>query len=173
MTGMYNRHYLEETLDRELLRASCRNHSVSMVLLDVDDFKEYNDTSGHAAGDGVLRSLGSLLRGNIRGEDIAARFGGDEFMLVLPESSLAVARERAEQICRRASNFHIPCEGKILKPVTLSIGMAAFPGDGPDRSSLLKVADIALYRAKRVGRGQVMVGNQNHRTEPSHRVARR
>jgi diguanylate cyclase (GGDEF)-like protein/PAS domain S-box-containing protein len=160
LTGLFNRRYLEETLDRELLRATRRGASVGIILLDVDHFKLYNDVSGHAAGDAVLRELGSLLLANVRGEDIPSRYGGDEFTVVMPDTPLEVSRQRAELLLCRAGRFHIPFEGRILEPVTLSIGVAAFPENGSYREDLLKAADIALYRAKHIGHGRVMVAGQ-------------
>jgi diguanylate cyclase (GGDEF)-like protein/PAS domain S-box-containing protein len=160
LTGLFNRRYLEETLDRELLRATRRGASVGIILLDVDHFKLYNDVSGHAAGDAVLRELGSLLLANVRGEDIPSRYGGDEFTVVMPDTPLEVSRQRAELLLCRAGRFHIPFEGRILEPVTLSIGVAAVPENGSYREDLLKAADIALYRAKHIGHGRVMVAGQ-------------
>ncbi len=163
LTGLFNRRYLEETLDRELLRAARKATPVGILLLDVDHFKQFNDVSGHAAGDTILRELGSLLRANVRGEDIPCRYGGDEFTVVMPDATREVVRQRAELLGRRAGRFHIPFEGRVLDPVTLSIGVAAFPEDGSHSEALLKAADRALYRAKREGRGRVIVASQNSR----------
>lgn len=161
LTGLFNRRYLEETLDRELHRAARRAASVSIILLDVDHFKQFNDESGHAAGDAILGELGSLLLGNFRGEDIPCRYGGDEFTVVMPDARREIARQRAERLGRQVSKFHIPFEGRLLEPITLSIGVAAFPEDGSDSVALLKAADMALYRAKREGRGRVIVASQD------------
>ena len=100
LTGLFNRRYMEETLERELLRASRKQLSLGIIMLDVDDFKRFNDTYGHAAGDAILRELGNLLLGHVRGEDIPCRYGGDEFIIVLPDASREVTRERAERIMR-------------------------------------------------------------------------
>lgn len=159
LTGLFNRRYLEATLDRELHRATRRADSIGIILLDVDDFKQYNDERGHAAGDAILRELGSLLLANFRGEDIPCRYGGDEFTIVMPDATRDVARQRAEQVGRQISEFNVPFEGGILESVTLSIGVAAFPENGSDRMALLKAADTALYRAKRQGRGMVVVAD--------------
>lgn len=159
LTGLFNRRYLEETLDRELLRATRKSASVGLLLMDVDNFKQFNDESGHAAGDAILRELGSLLLANFRGEDIPCRYGGDEFTVVMPDATREVSRQRAEHLGRQVGRFHIPFEGRLLEPITLSIGVSAFPENGVDREALLKATDLALYRAKREGRGLVMFAN--------------
>lgn len=160
LTGLYNRRYLEETLERELLRASREHLSLGIIMLDVDDFKQINDTYGHAAGDAILRELGSLLREHVRGEDIPSRYGGDEFILALPGASREVTRKRAELIRDAAHHFSTQFKGQILELVTLSLGVAVFPDDGATSAAILKAADSALYRAKREGRGRVMVANE-------------
>jgi len=157
LTGLFNRRYMEETLERELLRASRKQLSLGIIMLDVDDFKQFNDTCGHAAGDAVLRELGNLLLGNVRGEDIPCRYGGDEFIIVLPDASKKMTRERAKMICGYARQLHLRFEGQILEAVTLSIGVAAFPENGNTSTAVLRAADAALYRAKRKGRGLVIV----------------
>jgi len=160
LTGLYNRRYLEETLERELLRASREHLSLGIIMLDVDDFKQINDTYGHAAGDAILRELGSLLREHVRGEDIPSRYGGDEFILALPGASREVTRKRAELIRDAAHHFSTQFKGQTLELVTLSLGVAVFPDDGATSAAILKAADSALYRAKREGRGRVMVANE-------------
>jgi len=107
LTGLFNRRYMEETLKRELLRAARKKLSLGIIMLDVDDFKRFNDTYGHAAGDAVLRELGNLLLGHVRGEDIACRYGGDEFIIVLPDTGQDVTYERAELICEYTSQLHL------------------------------------------------------------------
>jgi diguanylate cyclase (GGDEF)-like protein len=128
-------------------------------MLDVDDFKRFNDTYGHAAGDAILRKLGDLLLGHVRGEDIACRYGGDEFIIVLPDTSRGVTCERAELICEYAKQFHLHYEGQNLEAVTLSLGVAGFPEDGATSAAMLLAVDAALYRAKRAGCGQVVMAN--------------
>ena len=160
LTGLFNRRFMEETLERELLRAARRQLSLGVIMLDVDDFKNFNDMRGHAAGDAILRALGTMLLGNVRGEDIPCRYGGDEFIIVLPDSSLAVTFERAERICEYARQFHLQFEGDTLGAVTLSIGVAVFPGNGPTSMAVLRAADAALYRAKREGRGRVVMARR-------------
>ena len=159
LTGLFNRRYMEETLERELLRASRKQLSLGIIMLDVDDFKRFNDTHGHAAGDAILRKMGNLLLGHVRGEDIACRYGGDEFIVVLPDTSRGVTRERANLICEYAKQFHLEYEGETLEVVTLSLGVAIFPEDGATSSAILRAVDTALYRAKRDGGGRVAVVN--------------
>jgi diguanylate cyclase (GGDEF)-like protein/PAS domain S-box-containing protein len=157
LTGLFNRRYLEETLEREMLRASRKQLALGVIMMDVDDFKRFNDTCGHAAGDAILRALGNLLLGNVRGEDIPSRYGGDEFIIILPDASRAVTGERAECICQSARQYHLQFEGQTLEPVTLSFGVAVFPEDGFTSATVLRAADAALYRAKHEGRGRVVV----------------
>jgi diguanylate cyclase (GGDEF)-like protein len=129
-------------------------------MLDVEGFKRFNDTFGHAVGDEILRELGKMLLGHVREEDIACRYGGDEFLLVLPDTSCRVTRERAELICGYARQCHIHYERQDLDAVTLSIGVAAFPENGSTSAAILKAADAALYRAKRKGRGRVVMAKR-------------
>ena len=157
LTGLFNRRYMEETLERELLRASRKHLSLGIIMLDVDEFKHFNDTYGHAAGDAILRELGNLLLKHVRREDIPCRYGGDEFIIVLPDASQVVTSERAEHICKNAKQSHVQFEGQILEAVTLSLGVAVFPKDGSTSAAVLKAADDALYRAKHDGRGRVVV----------------
>jgi len=157
LTGLFNRRYMEETLERELLRASRKQLPLGIIMLDVDDFKRFNDTCGHAAGDAILRELGNMLLGHVRGEDMPSRYGGDEFIIVLPDASRVVTRERAERLCEYAKRFHLQFEGQTLEAVTLSLGVAVFPENGSNSAVVLRAADDALYRAKREGRCRVVV----------------
>ena len=157
LTGLFNRRYMEETLERELLRTSRKHLSLGIIMLDVDEFKHFNDTYGHAAGDEILRELGSLLLRQVRGEDIACRYGGDEFIIVLPDASRIVTSRRAELICKDAKQSHFQFEGQALEAVTLSLGVAIFPEHGSTSAAILKAVDGALYRAKHEGRSRVVV----------------
>ena len=157
LTGLFNRRYMEETLERELLRSARKQLSLGIIMLDVDDFKRFNDTWGHAAGDEVLRKLGDLLLRQVRGEDIACRYGGDEFIIVLPDATREVTRQRAELIAAQASDFHLQVDGQSLGVATLSLGVALFPDHGHTSTTILRAADAALYRAKHEGRGRVAV----------------
>jgi diguanylate cyclase (GGDEF)-like protein/PAS domain S-box-containing protein len=156
LTGLFNRRYMEETLERELLRAHRKHLSFGIIMLDVDEFKQFNDTHGHAAGDLILREVGSLLINHIRGEDVACRYGGDEFLIILPDVSPEITRERAEILCEHAHNINIPFDGQTLGAITLSLGVVTFPQDGSTSAVLLKAADGALYRAKHEGRNRVV-----------------
>jgi diguanylate cyclase (GGDEF)-like protein/PAS domain S-box-containing protein len=159
LTGLFNRRYMEETLERELLRASRKDLSLGVIMLDVDEFKRFNDTYGHAAGDLILRELGHLLLKHVRGEDIASRFGGDEFIVVLPDASRVVTSERAEQICKDAQQSRFQFDGQTLEAVTLSLGVAIFPEHGTTSGTILKAVDRALYRAKHEERSRVVVAS--------------
>ncbi|MBC7877914.1 MAG: GGDEF domain-containing protein [Anaerolineales bacterium] len=157
LTGLYNRYYMEETLSRELLRASRKQLSLGIIILDVDGFRQFNETHGHLAGDGVLRQLGSFLLKHVRGDDIVCRYGSDEFIIVMPDASQKVTWERAELICEYAKQFYPQVKGKTFDAVSFSLGVAVFPEDGLGTSALLESVDDALYRAKREGRGRVAV----------------
>jgi len=153
LTGLYNRRYMEETLYRELRRALRRQGTVAVIMLDVDDLKNINDTLGHPAGDEALLKLAGLLQENIRDEDIASRYGGDEFVLILPEMSKEMARQRAELFCRAAGNQTLQFEQQKATALRVSAGVASFPEDGLTAEAIMQAADAALYRAKHEARG--------------------
>ena len=157
LTGLYNRRFLEETLDRELARLERKNLPLSLIMIDVDNFKNFNDTFGHEAGDAVLRDLGGILQRHVRGGDIACRYGGEEFTIVLPEASLEIGRQRAEMLREAVHELRLVHDGKSLGAVTLSLGVACFPEHGRRREHLLQAADAALYEAKNGGRNRVVV----------------
>jgi diguanylate cyclase (GGDEF)-like protein len=159
LTGLFNRRYMEETLDRELSRAERQRRSLSLILLDIDRFKHYNDTFGHEAGDVVLTSLGALLRSASRVGDVACRYGGEEFVLILPEAPLGDALRRAEEIREAIRGLRVTHGGRPLEVVRCSMGVAAYPEHGETGSALLRAADAALYRAKREGRDQVVLAD--------------
>jgi diguanylate cyclase (GGDEF)-like protein/PAS domain S-box-containing protein len=156
LTGLFNRRYLEETLNRELLRAARKQITMGVIMLDIDDFKGFNDTYGHAAGDLILQELGKMLLDHVRTEDVPARYGGDEFIIIIPDASKEVTLERAELICQEAHKLHIEFESQTLYAVTLSLGVAGYPENGSTGSTLLRAADYALYRAKHDGRDRVI-----------------
>ncbi len=154
LTGLFNRRYLEETLDRELSRATRERSPLSLAVLDIDHFKLLNDTHGHAAGDVMLRSLAALLRDQTRAEDVVCRYGGEEFVVVLPATSLAHAMQRMGQLRSAVESLSVRHEQLVLQ-ATISIGVAAFPDHGRTSRQLLQAADIALYEAKHGGRNRV------------------
>lgn len=156
LTGLYNRRYLEETLTREIERARRQQGTLAAIMLDVDFFKRFNDNYGHEAGDVVLAAIGRLLGKNIRASDVACRYGGEEFTILLPDTDAAQAAERAELI-RRAAHEMVLEYDKKLPAVTLSLGVAEFPLHGETGATLLAAADAALYRAKENGRDRVEV----------------
>jgi diguanylate cyclase (GGDEF)-like protein len=157
LTGLFNRRYLEETLDREVHRAARAKQSLGVLMLDVDQFKRFNDTFGHDAGDAVLQEMGSLFGKRVRADDIACRYGGEEFMLILPNADLAMSGARGEELRAEVKELKIVRNGKPLGQITISVGVAAFPVHGSARQELLAAADEALYQAKGAGRDQVVV----------------
>lgn len=156
LTGLFNRRYLEENLSRELLRCQRRDLPLSVMMIDVDHFKRFNDEHGHAAGDALLAHVGRILREHVRGEDIACRYGGEEFILVLPETDADSARRRAEELRSSIGNAAVHYLLGTLGPVTVSIGVATFPMNGTTPETVLQSADQALYRAKNLGRNRVV-----------------
>ena len=159
LTGLYNRRYLEENLQRELLRCQRRKLPLSVLMLDVDHFKRFNDEHGHAAGDALLARIGQLLLDLVRNEDIACRYGGEEFTIVLPEADTETALQRAEQIRAAIGSATILHLRQSFGPATCSIGLATSQGDRETPQQLLQIADAALYRAKAEGRDRVVDGN--------------
>jgi diguanylate cyclase (GGDEF)-like protein len=157
LTGLFNRRYMEETLEREVHRARRGRQPMAILMMDVDGFKHQNDAFGHDAGDAVLRQMAGLFQGKLRREDIACRYGGEEFALVLPDASLESAARRAEQLRVAVKEMRVPHNDLVLGPITISIGVAAFPDHGENAAGLLKAADAALYEAKGAGRDRVSV----------------
>lgn len=155
LTGLFNRRFLEEYLELELLRAMRSGRPLTVMMLDVDHFKRFNDTFGHNAGDLVLREIAGILRTRTRGSDMACRFGGEELVVVGPETSLEHGLQRAEQICQAIANLTVIYEGQPLGKVTISVGVASAPEHGYDMAELLRAADEALYAAKKAGRNRV------------------
>ena len=157
LTTLFNRHYLVETLPREILRAERDKVPLAVALLDIDHFKQLNDGHGHDAGDAVLKAVGALLRGAMRGGDIACRYGGEEFLLVLPECTQADAKALVENICRQAKHLILSVRGTPLPPTTISAGVAELGGAIRSAEALISAADRALYLAKKNGRDRVEV----------------
>jgi len=157
LTGLFNRRYLEETLEREISRSVRSGNSIGLMMLDIDHFKEFNDIFGHSGGDTLMRELGALLHSTIRVEDVACRYGGDEFVVMLPESSLDVIVLRAEEIRQGVAQLNIMQEGSVLNAVTLTVGVAMYPNHGADMAELVRAADEAMYQAKREGGDRVQI----------------
>jgi len=155
LTGLYNRRYMEEALHQIASRAERRNTPVAILMLDIDYFKTFNDTHGHEAGDVVLRELGRLLRNNFRGEDIACRYGGEEFLLILPDVTVAVALKRAEELLVKIRELQIAYESEFFH-IAVSVGVATLPDHGSNVQDIVNAADAALYQAKQRGRNQVV-----------------
>jgi diguanylate cyclase (GGDEF)-like protein/PAS domain S-box-containing protein len=155
LTGLYNRRHMEQALEREVLRASRNGRTVGVVMLDLDHFKRFNDTYGHEAGDMLLQTLGGFLLSRVRAEDIACRYGGEEFIVILPEASLAMTRTRAEELWQGVRKLGVNFNGELLRGVSTSVGVAAFPEHGRTVSELLRAADTALFAAKHQGRDRV------------------
>ncbi|MEA9745899.1 diguanylate cyclase [Xanthomonas campestris pv. raphani] len=155
LTGLYNRRYLEEALSHELARCARRDLPLSVLMLDVDHFKQFNDGQGHAGGDLLLAAVGELLLTRLRAEDVACRYGGEEFTVILPETDGEEAMRVAEQIRGHIAALAVSDGQRALPRVTASIGVASFPADGELGSALIQKADAALYVAKRQGRNRV------------------
>ena len=149
LTGLFNRRFLEETLNREVARAARAKTTLGVVMLDLDKFKLLNDTFGHVAGDAVLREVGQILRENVRAADVACRYGGDEFIVVMPDSTIENAARKAARLLDMLK--HKP------SPLGCSMGVVSFPKHGTAGAELLKEADAALYRAKQAGGGCIVV----------------
>ncbi len=160
LTGLFNKRYLEETLEREVQRAARKQLPLGIVMLDVDYFKHINDTLGHAAGDTLLKELGKLLQEQIRYADIACRQGGDEFVLILPEASLKATKKRADDLLNKIRQLHVEYKDQILETVTISIGVAAFPNHGSTGKEVMESADAALYQAKDNGRDCIVLAGK-------------
>ena len=157
LTGLYNRRFMEEELARQLSHVRREGRPLAVAMLDLDHFRDCNDRHGHRAGDLVLRSLAVLLQGFRQGSDIPCRYGGEEFVLIMPGATGAEAANRLEPLRRRLAETGVHHEGRLLQPLTASIGVAEFPFDGEDVEALLDSADQAMYRAKRGGRNRICV----------------
>lgn len=156
LTDVYNRRYFYEKLEEEIKRSERYRTVLSLIMLDIDYFKHFNDTHGHQAGDSVLRDVALLLRNNVREQDLVARYGGEEFAIILPETGKQVAGKLAERIrgCLSAQAFHFK-ETLQSGKLTISLGVATFPEDAKSLNDLVETADRALYKAKEKGRNRV------------------
>jgi diguanylate cyclase (GGDEF)-like protein len=157
LTGLFNRRFAEETLERELLRAARNEVSVTFIYFDVDHFKQFNDAYGHEAGDVVLQKIGATVKKVLRGEDVACRYGGEEFLVILADSTVEVGSERAETLREQVKSLTIKFGSQFVGPITVSLGVAGYPTDGSTPGAILAAADAALYQAKAAGRDCVVV----------------
>ena len=164
VTGMLNRRYLEEILEKEIARAKREGYPISLVMVDIDHFKIINDTFGHKAGDQILQALSTMLCRHIRKADIACRYGGDEFVLALPNLPKEIAFQRAEVWRIAFQDMRLDCQGQEVY-ATISSGIAMFPENGNDFDLLLAAADKAMYAAKAAGRNHTMVA-EDHQSSP-------
>lgn len=164
LTGLANRRQLDASLETQLAEADRQGQPISCLMLDVDYFKRFNDDFGHDAGDAVLREVGITLKTSVRGGNSAFRYGGEEFLLLMPGLGPIQARERAEEIRRQIESLRVLNDGKELGPVTASLGLASSPEHCPT-DKLVQTADAALLRAKKAGRNQVIVAEVRHASQ--------
>jgi diguanylate cyclase (GGDEF)-like protein len=157
LTAMYNRRYFEETAARELLRAGESGASVGVIMIDVDHFKRFNDSYGHEAGDAVLQRVGQVLQSNTRVEDVICRYGGEEFVMLLPGLADDVIVARAQELREAIRDLNVRFHGETLAKITISCGVSVFPVQGRTCAELIDAADHALYRAKQAGRDRVEI----------------
>jgi diguanylate cyclase (GGDEF)-like protein len=157
LTGLFNRHFMQISLERELSRAARRNQTLAIFMLDVDHFKQFNDAHGHAAGDAVLKEIAHIFQTSVRAEDVACRYGGEEFTILLPDVTVKAACERAERILEAVANLRVAVDMQTYGDLTISIGVAFYPSDGETAELLLRRADEALYRSKRTGRNRMSI----------------
>ena len=156
LTGLFNRRYMEEIIKREILRAARDQTKIGIIMADIDHFKMYNDTYGHEAGDELLIKLADFFKFELRGSDVVCRYGGEEYILILPLSSAEGTYKRAEQIRQGVKKLKVSFKGQDLPAVTLSMGIAIYPDHGTEWNDLIQLADKALYRAKEQGRDRVV-----------------
>jgi len=159
LTGLHNTRYLRELLPREMLRAKRKDNPLAAIMIDVDHFKRVNDSLGHEAGDEVLKELGALFKKSIRGSDIACRYGGEEFAIILADATSEGARRKAEDIRAAVKGLELHHGGKPIGGLTVSLGVALFPYHADQATTLLRKADEALYQAKDTGRDRVVVSD--------------
>ena len=157
LTSLFNRRFMEETLDKEISRAMRSGQPLGIIMMDIDYLKRFNDTYGHEAGDMMLRALGNFLQQNVRKGDVACRFGGDEFVLIMPGASATIAKGRAELLVKDVQTIKLTYSEKGLGNVSASFGVAVFPSHGNSAAVLIKAADTALLLAKKKGRSQVCI----------------
>jgi diguanylate cyclase (GGDEF)-like protein len=158
LTGLFNRRYFEERFFEELNRSDRHNLSFSLAMIDIDDFKLFNDSEGHLAGDEILKSIANISKDCLRISDVIARFGGEEFAVIMPQTEKEEAILVSERI-RKSIKEQIPSTWSVFpkKAITVSIGVATFPYDGKERKELIRNADKALYMAKMEGKDRTVI----------------
>lgn len=169
LTGLHNRRFLDEGFQRDLQRAVRTGGPVGVLMLDLDNFKAFNDAHGHAAGDALLCAFAAQLRRHVRAADIACRYGGEEFVVILPDATLEQSISRAEQIREETRDLHVDFRGSVLPGPTVSVGIAAWPQNGTSSDALLRAADAALYLAKANGRDRTETAAQLCGSLPANR----
>ncbi|HJT23594.1 MAG TPA: GGDEF domain-containing protein, partial [bacterium] len=157
LTGLFNRRFLEETLEKEVAIADRKKGKLAVLMIDIDHFKEFNDKFGHEAGDRVLSEIGSLVNRSVRKGDVACRYGGEELVLLLPDTGLAESRKTAEKLRESVKQLTVTYRNASLGKITVSVGASVYPEDGRTSTDLLRQADIALYNAKSLGRDRVVL----------------
>jgi diguanylate cyclase (GGDEF) domain len=162
LTGLYNRRFLDEYLRIQLAMAKRQQTRIAFLSIDIDHFKMLNDMHGHATGDRVLVKVGAMFRTSIRASDLAVRIGGEEFLIVIPDTDREGAVIFAERLCEQFAATEFCSEPPVR--LTVSIGVAIYPDDGVEEGTLLRTADEALYRSKREGRNRITVGSASGET---------
>jgi diguanylate cyclase (GGDEF)-like protein/PAS domain S-box-containing protein len=160
LTHLFNRRHMEESLEREIHRCVRANKGLGVIMADIDHFKSFNDKYGHDAGDVVLVEFAKLLKASFRKCDIVCRYGGEEFIIIMPEAEKTLVAERAKQLCKQVSELELLYNGKPLPTVTASFGVACMESKFVDKSALIKAADLVLYEAKNAGRNRVVVSKE-------------
>ena len=155
LTDLYNHRYFQETLKQQMEMSKRYGTNVSLIIIDIDFFKKFNDTFGHQAGDAVLRQVAQVLKKNVRTSDVVCRYGGEEMSIILPNTNNEEARINAERICKAVAEKPFKLNATDESHVTVSLGVATFPQDGENSKALIETADKGLYRAKENGRNQV------------------
>ena len=167
LTGMFNRRYMLETSRREFSRAARSGQSVSILSMDIDHFKKFNDNHGHDAGDTVLRAVADTLKASFHDDDVVCRFGGEEFVAILPGTPIEAAAQRAEEVRAKIETMVVRYVDGNLPRVTISIGVASFPQSADNFQGAMKAADEALYSAKDGGRNRVQAAKKSDGATPS------
>ncbi|RLB93987.1 MAG: hypothetical protein DRH26_02485 [Deltaproteobacteria bacterium] len=158
LTGLFNRRYMDDVINREIKKAQRSGARLGMIMVDLDHFKNFNDTYGHDAGDEVLRKVAFALVSGLRSEDIVCRFGGEEFFVLISSGEYEDYIGRAQELRKRVKALDIIWKGQQLPSLSASFGVAVFPDHGQTFDDVLKTADQALYLAKEMGRDQVVDG---------------